>query len=195
VIDLGCGDGSWLDEVGSRYRTAFGLDINRQPIDEREIGPAGWQFIEADLDARLPFDDGVADGIHANQVIEHIHEPVRFLTEAHRTLRPGGLLVVTTPNVRAVRHILRLILQGRGPMTSAHEPGSSSAWDDGHLHYFTPGDLVRIARAAGFGSPQVFALIAPTGRFGSVRPFLSRLSRTAPVREFVSGNTLLIARR
>jgi SAM-dependent methyltransferase len=189
VIDLGCGDGRWLDKIGPRYRTAIGVDRIANP------GSAGWQYVQADIDAGLPFDDAVADAVRANQVIEHIREPVAFLAEARRTLRPGGLLVVTTPNVRALRHILRLAVQGRGPMTSAHEPGASSGWDDGHLHYFTPGDLVRIARSAGFASPQVSALISPTGRFKAIRGLLSRMSGTALVREFLSGNILLIARR
>jgi hypothetical protein len=103
--------------------------------------------------------------------------------------------VVTTPNVRYVRHLFRLAVSGRGPMTSAHEPGSSSAWDDGHLHYFTPGDLRRIATSSGFKSIRLSAWVAPTGRLKPVRPMLNRLSGTAVVREFLSGNTLMVARR
>jgi ubiquinone/menaquinone biosynthesis C-methylase UbiE len=91
LIDLGCGDGRWLDEIGPRYRTAVGVDVNRGPIDQRVTGPVGWQFIEADLDVGLPFADAVADAIHANQVIEHLREPGLMLREARRILRPGGL--------------------------------------------------------------------------------------------------------
>jgi len=195
IVDLGCGDGSWLDRIAPRYRTAIGVDINRAPIDERPSGPDDWQFIHADLDAALPFDDGVADAVRANQVIEHVREPAALLTEARRILRPGGLLVVTTPNVRYVSHLIRLIVLGRGPMTSAHEPGASHAWDDGHCHYFTPGDLRRIARSSGFESIGMAALIAPTGRLQLIRPILMRLSAAAPIREFLSGNTLMVAHR
>ena len=137
----------------------------------------------------------MADAIRANQVIEHVREPGAFLAEARRVLRPGGLLVITTPNVRYVRHLARLVLLGRGPMTSAHPPGESSAWDDGHLHYLTPGDLGRIARGAGFTHVRVSALVAQSGRFRPLRRILGRLSSLAPVREFLSGNMILVARR
>jgi SAM-dependent methyltransferase len=195
VIDLGCGDGGWLDLIGQRYRQAIGVDISRSAIEGRTDAPTSWEFRQHDLDDGLPFDDQVADAIHANQVIEHIREPVRFLSEARRVLRPGGVLVVTTPNVRSIRHLVRLTVLGRGPMTSTHEPNPGRAWDDGHLHYFTPGDVRRIARAAGFESLLVSALVAPTGRLQSVRPFLARHAAAAPIREFISGNILLAARR
>jgi methionine biosynthesis protein MetW len=193
IIDLGCGDGRWLDAIGHRYRKAIGVDIMG---DEGRSNPnTGWDFIQADLDQGLPFDDEMADVIRANQVIEHVREPGLFLTGAYRVLRPGGLLVVTTPNIRYVRHLARLVLLGRGPMTSSHPPGAASAWDDGHLHYLTPGDLRRIAREAGFERVRVSALIASSGRFRPLRQILRRLSSMAPVREFFSGNMILIARR
>jgi SAM-dependent methyltransferase len=195
VIDLGCGDGTWLDMVGPRYGHAIGVDISRSAFERRSTLPSEWEFRQHDLDQGLPFDDGLADAIHANQVIEHIREPVKFLAEVHRVLRPGGMLVVTTPNVRSVRHLVRLAVLGRGPMTSTHEPNPARAWDDGHLHYFTPGDVRRIAHTAGFEAVRVSALVAPTGRLQQVRPFLARHAAAAPIREFISGNILLVARR
>jgi ubiquinone/menaquinone biosynthesis C-methylase UbiE len=195
IIDLGCGDGRWLDAIGSRYRKAIGVDIVGAPNGDRSETSTGWEFIQTDLDLGLPFDDAMADAIRANQVIEHVREPAAFLTEARRVLRPGGLLVITTPNVRYVRHLVRLVVLGRGPMTSSHPPGESTAWDDGHLHYLTPGDLRRIARKAGFQQVRVSALVAQTGRFRPLRRVLGRLSNLGPVREFLSGNMILVARR
>jgi hypothetical protein len=104
-------------------------------------------------------------------------------------------LVVTTPNVRYVRHLVRLVILGRGPMTSSHPPGGSIAWDDGHLHYLTPGDLKRIALQAGFEHPRVSALVSQSGGLRPLRRILGKLSSLAPVREFLSGNMILVARR
>jgi SAM-dependent methyltransferase len=195
IIDLGCGDGGWLDAIAPRYRRAIGIDIIGPQIGHQTAGANGWEFIQADLDLGLPLDDEIADVIRANQVIEHVREPGEFLAGARRVLRPGGLLVVTTPNVRYVRHLARLVFLGHGPMTSSHPPGAASAWDDGHLHYLTPGDLRRIAHQAGFGQVRVSALIAPSGRFRLLRGVLRRLSGVAPIREFFSGNMILVARR
>jgi SAM-dependent methyltransferase len=194
VLDLGCGDGSWLDTIGPRYRSAIGIDISRDGMDSRTGDAPSWRFIKADLGEGLPFENGIADAIRANQVIEHVRDPRALAVEAHRVLRPGGLLFLTTPNIRYVRHLVRLALFGRGPMTSAHVPGPSREWDDGHLHYFTPGDLRRIVFAAGFSSILVSGLIAPTGRLQVLRPIAATLSGYAPIREFLSGNTLLVAR-
>jgi SAM-dependent methyltransferase len=195
IIDLGCGDGRWLDAIAPRYRRAIGVDIVTPATDGRADAAPNWEFLEADLDRGLPFDDELADAICANQVIEHVREPVAFAAEARRVLRPGGLLVITTPNIRYVRHLARLVFLGRGPMTSSHPPGASSAWDDGHLHYLTPGDLTRIARKAGLRQVQVSAFIARSGRFSPLRRLLRRLSSFWPVREFLSGNMVLVARR
>src|SRR6476620_6236776 len=93
IIDLGCGDGRWLDVIGRRYRKAIGVDIVGAPSDGQSDASPGWEFIQADLDRGLPFDDEMADVIRANQVIEHVREPAQFLAGAHRVLRPGGLLV------------------------------------------------------------------------------------------------------
>jgi SAM-dependent methyltransferase len=195
IVDLGCGDGRWLDAIAPRYRRAIGVDIIGPPIRGRVAGAGDWEFVQADFDQGLPFDDEIADVIRANQVIEHVREPGEFLADAHRMLRPGGLLVVTTPNVRYVRHLVRLVLLGRGPMTSSHPPGATSSWDDGHVHYLTPGNLRRIADRVGFRQVRVSALIAPTGRFRPLRRVLRRLSPVAPIRESFSGNMILVARR
>lgn len=194
VLDLGCGDGSWLDTIGPRYRSAIGIDISRHAVESRAGEAPSWRFIEADLGGGLPFEDGVADAIRANQVIEHVRDPRALAVEAHRVLRPGGLLLLTTPNIRYLKHLVRLVLLGRGPMTSAHLPGPSREWDDGHMHYFTPGDLRRIVASAGFNSIHLSGLIAPTGRLQSFRPMAAAVSGYAPVRDFLSGNTLLTAR-
>jgi hypothetical protein len=80
-------------------------------------------------------------------------------------------------------------------MTSAHLPEAASAWDDGHLHYLTPGDLRRIAHQAGFEQVRVSALVAQAGRFKPLRRVTRRFASVAPIREFFSGNMILVARR
>lgn len=47
---------------------------------------------------RWPFADSSADRIIAEHVLEHMHEPIQFLQECHRILRPGGRLILEVPN-------------------------------------------------------------------------------------------------
>lgn len=193
VIDAGCGDGAPLDALGARYRIAAGFDVSAARVLARSGAPGNWSFSVANLDRGLPLRDGCADAIFANQVIEHVRNPLAFAVEARRVLRPGGLLVVTTPNVRYVKHVWRLIARGEGPMTSSRQPRTSEDWDGGHIHYFTPRDLAWITRAAGFGRWRTSALIETRGALSWLRRGLARTGSAAPVKHFLSGNTLLVA--
>lgn len=192
VVDLGCGDGTPLDDLGARYRVAVGFDIGAGRIRARG-GSDGWTFSLADLNQGIPLGDGVADALFANQVIEHVANPLVFANEARRVLRTGGRLVVTTPNVRYVKHIWSLVGGGAGPMTSSYRARTIDDWDGGHIHYFTPDDLAWIMHAAGFSECETSALIAPNGGGRWLRPALSRWAHTAPVKNFLSGNTLMTA--
>jgi SAM-dependent methyltransferase len=194
VLDLGCGHGDWLDVVGSRYEDAIGIDISTERFSQRDTDPRCWTFLQRDLAAGLPVDSGSVDAVHANQLIEHVPNPLALALEVHRVLRPGGLFVATTPNIRYLKHIARLAFGGKGPATTAlATKWTPELWDGGHLHYFTPDDLEWLARHAGFSSFRTSALVALNG--SPVRRLLDRLSPAWPVRQFLSGNTLLVARK
>lgn len=119
VIDVGCGDGAPLDHVGDMYRAAVGFDISSERFSRRTDTPGQWSFVLADLNRGIPVASGAADAVHANQVIEHLANPLQFAEEVWRVLRPGGVLVAMTPNVRYVPHVWRLVVRG---------PRSSDVW-------------------------------------------------------------------
>ena len=194
VVDLGCGDGAWLDSVHARYGDAIGFDVSLEGIESRATRP-DWRFSEADLNQGIPLPDGAADALHANQVIEHIANPLFLLVESARVLRPGGVLVVTTPNIRYLRHVGRLIFRGRGPLTSSGSVRSTTDWDDGHIHFFTAADLEWLARTAGFAEVRTQALVDRHGRGRILRRVLDSFSSNRIVKGFLSGNVMLVARR
>lgn len=194
VVDLGCGDGAWLDSVRSRYARAVGIDISAGAMTSRGRFLESWEFLQRDLnEGPLPFPDGCADGVRANQVIEHVANPLHFVAEACRVLRPGGVFVAATPNVRYVRHVLRLVLKGCGPMTSGAALRTAQVWDDGHIHFFTARDLEWLARAAGFSRIHTAALISPTGKGSSARRALDKIRSREIVKSFLSGNVMVVA--
>jgi SAM-dependent methyltransferase len=196
VVDLGCGDGTWIDAIRSRYERAIGIDISDAALTSRGGVVAGWEFLRRDLDdGPFPLPDGCADAVRANQVIEHVANPLHFVAEVHRVLRPGGVFVATTPNVRYVRHLLRLVVAGQGPMTSGAALRTPQVWDDGHLHFFTTRDLEWLARAAGFSRVHTTALISPIGRGGVARRVLDKVRQREIVKGFLSGNIMVVAWR
>lgn len=129
----------------------------------------------------------------ANQVIEYIVDPRPFVAEICRILKYGGVIIITTPNIRYVKNLWRIAVNGRGPQTAGDDQ-IDGLWDDGHLHYFTHRDLREIFLEAGFSNVSSTGLINLEND-GLTRRIADCYSADKPVREFLSGNILLIARK
>ncbi|HYM15875.1 MAG TPA: methyltransferase domain-containing protein [Dehalococcoidia bacterium] len=108
VLDVGCGRGELVIQSAMRGAEAWGIDYAQAAVD---IAAAALSTADAALrehthveqmDVKaLRFDDGFFDVVFMMDVVEHLypHELSRAFDELHRTLRPGGLLVMhTSPN-------------------------------------------------------------------------------------------------
>ena len=103
IVDLGCGRGELLTLLKSHGLAARGVEGNAQAV--RECREAGLDVVQGDLvDFLRAEGDASLGAIVAIQVAEHLKPPVlqSMLREAHRALRPGGLLVLETVNPRSV---------------------------------------------------------------------------------------------
>jgi len=194
VVDLGCGSGWFLGELTTQFKKRIGLDISKRRLEIMANGKVDdWEFCETDLNGAFPLGDSIADAVVANQVIEHIIDPLKFTREIRRVLRPGGRCVITTPNIRYLKSIAHLLFSGYGPRTAGGNT-LDGVWDDGHLHYFTHLELRELVAYVGFCKVNSSALI-DLSRAGRVRRFLDRRSTAWPIREFLSGNILLWAEK
>lgn len=97
-LDVGCGAGRLLACAADRSWRAFGADPSMQRLSGEP--PPGVE-IRARLLHECGFEDAFFDVVHANEVMEHIDEVVPLVTEMLRVLRPGGVLVLRTPNHRS----------------------------------------------------------------------------------------------
>ncbi|MCK5574112.1 MAG: class I SAM-dependent methyltransferase, partial [Bacteroidetes bacterium] len=105
-LDVGCGPGGLLYEARAHGWKATGLEISRWAAERGKA--QGLNIIEGTLhDAKLP--DTTFDMISMFDVLEHLPHPREYVAEIHRILKPGGTLVIETPNIKGffVRHLYR----------------------------------------------------------------------------------------
>jgi SAM-dependent methyltransferase len=96
MLDAGCGSGrvfQYRFEADERPRLIVGIDVTDEPRGNGNIDVAA----KADLE-RLPFADGSFDVVLSSHVAEHLVRPEAVFGELARVLRPGGRLVLLTPN-------------------------------------------------------------------------------------------------
>jgi len=102
ALDLGCGFGGGLFPLSEFFEHAIGIDIvlpylilAKKRLDEEGIHNV--TLIRSSAE-NLPFEDNTFDFINATDVIEHIPDQRRFISEAYRVLRPGGYFCFNSPN-------------------------------------------------------------------------------------------------
>jgi SAM-dependent methyltransferase len=105
----------------------------------------GIPLLLADVESEpFPFPDGSFDVILASEIIEHLHfNPYRLLRESYRVLKPGGRILITTPNLNRWENILRLI-QGRtihSPLAGRFDESFSSILSARHVREYSAGDI------------------------------------------------------
>jgi 2-polyprenyl-3-methyl-5-hydroxy-6-metoxy-1,4-benzoquinol methylase len=144
LADVGCGGGNLWRELGPSFSRCVGVDAVRY-----DGLPDDVDFIRADLDRLpLPLADGAADVVAAVEVIEHLENPRAFCRELARVARPGGWIVVTTPNQLSLLSLLTLLLKQR---FSAFQDASYPA----HITALLEADLHRIAAECGLEAIEV----------------------------------------
>jgi SAM-dependent methyltransferase len=156
IIDVGCGDGlaASVASAANPGHRFVGLDWSADAI--RQARGRGLSLLRAGADGvSLPLASGVADVAILSETIEHLVDTDSALDEVWRVLRPGGWLLLSTPNLAAWynRGLLALGVQPVFSEVSLRgvygRPGSQVA---GHLHMFTRRALTGLLTARGFTS-------------------------------------------
>lgn len=101
VLDVGCGSGVLLARMKS-----LGWDVDGVEVDPQAVEAARRRGVPVRLgslqDQRFPSNS--FEAVHSAHVIEHVHDPAALLRECFRVLKPGGTLVILTPNLGSWGH-------------------------------------------------------------------------------------------
>jgi SAM-dependent methyltransferase len=139
ALDVGCRDGHYSELLKQRGYRVDSIDLHPQYAPARTV----------DADRTLPWDDSTFDLVWSSEVIEHLKDVDFSLAEFRRVLKPGGLLILTTPNSGCwIYHALSLV---GIPPRRAQNPD--------HKHFFTDADIRRLfpgGRVFGY-FPYLFA--------------------------------------
>ena len=97
VLDLGCGVGAFTAALARAGADAVGVEVASRAVERARAAHPGLDFRQVPIDAPLPFEDASFDAVWISEVLEHVADTARFLSEARRVLRAGGALLITTP--------------------------------------------------------------------------------------------------
>jgi SAM-dependent methyltransferase len=159
IVDIGCGDGAATRVAASLNpgHRLVGVDWSAEAL--RQARGRGLALIRAGVEGSgLPLASASVDVVIMSEVIEHLVDTDSALDEAFRVLKPGGSLLLSTPNLAAWynRGLLALGVQPVFSEVSLRgvfgRPGSQVA---GHLHMFTRRALTGLLAARGFHSIKV----------------------------------------
>ncbi|MCY2960333.1 MAG: class I SAM-dependent methyltransferase [Planctomycetota bacterium] len=138
VLDIGCGTGFFLAELSEKLPGAVGLDISHDMLLVSEQYVPGARLVTGDAE-KLPFQDGAFDVVFCKGSLHHTRDHVGFLANCKRTLRSGGVLVMSEPcNDNPFIRLARWVLYKKSPHFDVGDQG------------FTRKGIVELCEKAGF---------------------------------------------
>jgi 2-polyprenyl-3-methyl-5-hydroxy-6-metoxy-1,4-benzoquinol methylase len=142
LLDIGCSSGFVSLPFVKAGWEVYGVDIAKEKL--KAAKKKGLKVKEADISKGLPYKNASFDMIFACEVIEHLVDTGRFLSEVHRVLRKGGVFVITTPNLCSLENRVR-ILFGIYPIWVNYDLKGG-----GHIRAYTPKTLKKQMADYGF---------------------------------------------
>tara|TARA_B100001027_G_C16243809_1_gene320779 strand:+ start:547 stop:1248 length:702 start_codon:yes stop_codon:yes gene_type:complete len=95
LIELGCGRGDFLNEFQIYGFDCIGLDRDKSSVKNKNNLKV--KFCDLSKDS-FPFENNSFDIVYHKSVIEHLYDPKNFMKETFRILKPGGKLIILTPD-------------------------------------------------------------------------------------------------
>lgn len=165
VIDIACGNGGFINTLSQMYplHKYYGSDIASNVIEQNKIEKPEINWYAEDCNVRMSYKDNFFDVVIAGEVLEHLYDTDYFIHELYRIIKPGGFLLLTTPNLASWLDRITLLL-GLQPFSTEVSNESriygrkffyrllniKESQSAGHLRCFTRSALKDVFRAYSF---------------------------------------------
>jgi 2-polyprenyl-3-methyl-5-hydroxy-6-metoxy-1,4-benzoquinol methylase len=146
VVDLGCGNGSFLSLFRNRGWYLYGSDYSSTGIEIARASYTNIKFSLANAESmpeELASRAGQFDVVLNTEVIEHVYNPRGLLKTCHSLLKPSGTLVLTTPYHGYFKNLL---LAATGKLDSHF----TVLWDHGHIKFWSHKTMREVLTETGF---------------------------------------------
>jgi len=142
ILDIGCNTGD-LTKIIANKNKVIGMELSEGAVEKAK--EKGIKVIQGSV-YKIPFKENSFDKVHLSEVIEHLLDTNKALKEILRVLKPGGELIITTPNCCSFRDRI-LILFGHLQAYALH---------DEHVRLFNKKRLVNHLEIIGFRIKEIY---------------------------------------
>ncbi len=158
ILEIGCGTGATGALALRTGRCGHYAGVELFEAAAEEARGVLSEVVTGDAETmQLPWSPASFDALILSEVLEHLVEPGRLLQRLAEVVRPGGIVLASSPNISHWR-VIRELVAGR------FELADRGVFDRTHLRWFTPGTFADMFERAGFATVDV----------GPVTPFAAR---------------------
>ena len=150
-LEIGCGQGGLSRSASKKYDLVVASDlmIERLRIAKALDPESEVQYMVADMDMAIPFNDGTVSCVACIATFEYAIDPYSFVDEVYRALEPRGMFVFQISNLVWFPRRMKLLF-GRLPNTSAPDWVQDRVWNGGVFNNYTLEAIGRLLLGCSF---------------------------------------------
>jgi 2-polyprenyl-3-methyl-5-hydroxy-6-metoxy-1,4-benzoquinol methylase len=142
-LDIGPGTGRWIQFIaGNKPDCIAAIDISSESLSRCSSNCEYLQKANLELD-KFDFKDDFFDVVISFEVLEHLQDPSNYLKEIQRVTKPGGLILMSLPNIASFISRVRLLL-GVLPPAIANDPT--------HVSFYRKKDIAKLMKNIGLSA-------------------------------------------